>query len=260
MESVSETRVTFLGTSTALPDIGSDTASFLINEKYLVDTGWSLINNLRNCDIDPLQIEYLFFTHMHHDHYLSLPSLFFYFLMKRKDLKDLKIIGPADDVERIVTLALNFLQKEVFYSDKSFPTIIPLSPGDNYDHELFHLTTCDTIHPVQGLCYRFTDKRTGKCFSFTGDSAYYPKIAEHVKGSSFLIHEASLGPIHADPSTNHALHSGALDAALIAESAQVGKLYLVHGALSRKEECVQAASQIYKGTVEWPADGQTIVL
>jgi len=35
-----KTTVTFLGTSTVVPAAGHDTASFLINGGYLMDTGW----------------------------------------------------------------------------------------------------------------------------------------------------------------------------------------------------------------------------
>lgn len=255
-----QTTITFLGTSTAVPDLGSDTASFVINGKYLVDTGWSVIPNLRKYEIDPLNIEYLFFTHMHHDHYLSLPALIFYFTMKRKDLASLKIVGPADDLEKVVKLAQQFLQFERFFEDRGTPTLIPLQPGDSYEDENFVLHTCETVHPVQGLCYRFTDKLSERVFSFTGDTAYHPPIADHVKGSSLLIHEASRGPIAVDMNNNPALHSGAVDAARIAEAAQVEKLLLIHGPLSTADECVQVASQIFSKSVEWPKDGHTTIV
>lgn len=249
------------GTTSALPDVGSDTASFLINDRYLVDTGWSSVGNLRNLGVDPAQIEYLLFTHMHHDHYLSLPSLLFYFLCVRKPLKELKIIGPVDDVERVVKLAMNFLQTDTFYENCDFPTIIPLTPGDSCEDEHFSVTTCSTKHPVQGLCYRFTDKRTNKFFSFTGDTAYHPPIIEHVKGSPLLIHEAAMGPSAVDQADNLYLHSGAKDAAEIAKSADVGKLLLVHGSRTRAEACVEAARGIFFAKeVEWPRDGQVYVL
>jgi ribonuclease Z len=254
------TRITFLGTSTALPDAHSDTASFVINGKYVVDTGWSVVHNLRRLGIEPTDIEYLFFTHMHHDHYLSLPSLLFYFLMRGKELSDLKILGPVQDLDLVVNLALNLLQKDRFFDTKSVPTLIPLQPGDHYENKSFILHTCETIHPVQGLCYRFTDKHTGIVFSFTGDTAYHPPIADHVRGSSLLIHEASLGPIAADPNHNFSLHSGAVDAGRIAQAAQVDKLLLVHGPLTKADACVEAAKQEFAGTVEWPKDGQTIII
>ncbi len=253
-----QTKVTFLGTSTAVPDVGSDTASFLINDRYLVDNGWSVVSNLRGIGVDPTQIDYLFFTHMHHDHYLSLPSLLFYFLMMEKPLQELKIVGPAEDVGHVVDLALAFLQKQRFYEERGFPEIIPLVPGQSYEDANFQIDTCATVHPVQGLCYRFTDKLSGSIFSFTGDTAPHEPIADHVRGSKLLIHEASWGPVAVDPADNKALHSGAVDAGRIAKAADVDKLILLHGQLSKAEACVEAAAKIFGKPVEWPKDGQTI--
>lgn len=254
------TTVTILGTSGAIPEVGGDSPTFLINDRYLVDTGWSVISNLRGRGIDPLQLEYVFFTHFHHDHYMSLPSLLYYFLMKGKPLQELKIVGPAEDLMLIVTRAMSFLHAERYFDAANVPTLIPLVPGDSYENGDFRIGTCPTIHPVQGLCYRFEDKQTSKVFSFTGDTAYYPPIGEHVKGSDLLIHEAALGPIAANPDDNAYMHAGAIDAARIAEAAGVGKLLLIHAYASRTEASVAEAKQVFRGEVEWPRDGQMYVL
>ncbi|MDB4866359.1 MAG: hypothetical protein JWR03_692 [Cohnella sp.] len=255
-----ETKITFLGTSGSMPDRDGDSASFLINDRHLVDTGWSSVNNLRTIGVDPSDVDYLVFTHLHHDHYVSLPTFLFFWLMKGRALNELNIIGPVEDVTQVVELAMDFLQTDRFYPDSGYPHIIPLFPGERYENEDFALDTCATLHPVQGLCYRFTDKHTGKGFSFTGDTAYYPPLIEHVKDSAVLIHEASLGPVAADPANNTYLHSGAIDAAEIAKAAGVGKLVLIHGASSTAEPCIEAAKSIFAGEVVWPKPGQTVLL
>lgn len=248
-----ETQVLFLGTSSCTPDIGNDTASILINRKFLFDTGWSVVSNLRLNGIDPTEINHLFFTHMHHDHYLSLPSMMFYYLCRRKPLNELKIIGPKNDVERVVNLAYCFLQVDKFYTDVGYPTIIPLNPGESYSDEDIEVVTCSSLHPVQGLCYRFMDHITGKSIAITGDTAYYPPVVEHVRNSNLLIHEASLGPTAADPETNKKmLHSGAEDAGRVAMEADVDRLYIVHGTVSKAEECIDAAAKYYKKEILWP--------
>jgi ribonuclease Z len=253
-----QSKITFLGTSTAIPDKGSDTASFLINDTILVDTGWGVIDNLRNYDVDPTSLQYVIFTHLHHDHYMSLPSLLFYWMMKKKSLNGLKIIGPPEDLKKVVSASLTFLQQERFFRDSGFPELIELLPGDTYEQSGFKLETCGTIHPVQGLCYRFNDYETGQIFSFTGDTAFHPPIAEFVKGSSLLVTEASLGAVESDPDRNTAQHSGAVDAGKMAALAQVDKLLLIHGSLGSSEACVQAASEHFDGAVQWPKDGETI--
>lgn len=255
-----QTKITFFGTSGAVPEVGGDSPTFLINDKYLVDTGWSVIDNLRSSGHDPLQLEYLIFTHFHNDHYMSLPSLLFYYLMRGRPLEELKIIGPAEDLQLIVRRAIDFLHAERYGWANLSPVLIPLTPGEAYEEENFRLDTCSTAHPVQGLCYRFLDKKSGRLFSFTGDTAFHPPIIEHVRGSALLIHESALGPIAANPDKNDYMHSGAIDAATIAEEAKVGKLLLLHGSAQIAEPCVQAAKQIFSGEVEWPKDGQTYII
>lgn len=251
-----ETEVLFLGTSSCTPDIGNDTASFLINNKYLFDTGWSVVSNLRLNGIDPINVNHLFFTHMHHDHYLSLPSMIFYYLCKSKPLDELKIIGPKMDVERVVKLAYSFLQVDKFYTNVGYPTIIPLNPGEGYRDGEIEITTCSSLHPVQGLCYKFVDHRTSKKIGITGDTAYYPPVVEHVKNSNLLIHEASLGPIAADPDINKKyLHSGAEDAGRVAAEADVDRLFLVHGTITKSKESVTAASKFFGKEILWPETG-----
>ncbi|TVY07332.1 MBL fold metallo-hydrolase [Paenibacillus cremeus] len=259
MSTPHQTTLTFLGTSTATPDLGSDTASFLINNKYLVDTGWCSVTNLRNLGINPSDLEYVFFTHFHHDHYLSLPSLLFY-LISKKSLSNVTFIGPVDDLEPVIQRALDFLQAKRFWKDLQFPKLVPLTPGESYETDQFKITTCPTLHPVQGLCYRFYDHLSGKEFSFTGDTAYFPPIIEHVKGTPLLIHEASVGAAAANPENNSYLHSGAVDAAKIAKLAEVGQLMLIHGPLGKASECVKAASDIFPNPVIWPEERKPYIL
>ncbi|GAC1365013.1 MAG: MBL fold metallo-hydrolase [Herpetosiphon sp.] len=255
-----KTTIQFLGTSSAIPDVGGDTASLIINQRYLVDTGWSVVGNLRSRGIDPLQIEYLFFTHLHHDHYLGLPQLLFYWSMQRRPLQELRIIGPALDLDRIVRRSMSFLQMDRFFDGRGTPTIIPLLPGDSYEDPRFTLTTCGTIHPVLGLCYRFEDQLSGRVIGISGDTAYHPPIAQHVRGADLLVHECALGSAAGDPETNSSLHSGAVDAARIASAAEVDRLLLVHRPRTDGPACVNAAREIFPATFDWPTDGQSIVL
>lgn len=254
------TRIVILGTGTAMPEAGDDTASFLINDRYLVDTGLNVMGNLRARGVDPLAVEYLIFTHLHHDHYLSLPALIHYRAMKRAPLENLKIIGPVEDVARVVGLAMAFLEMERFFPGCGTPTLIPLAPGNGYRDPAFGVTTCATVHPVPGLCYRFTDHATGVTFAFTGDTAPHPPLIAHVRGSRLLITESTFGPVAADPATNGGLHSGAPDAARLAAAAAVGGLVLVHGERAHATESVRVAREIFPQTWDWPTVGQVIEL
>jgi len=256
-----QTEVTFLGTDAVVPGCGGDTATFVLNRRYLVDTGWYAAIKMRCYDLDPMQLEYLILTHCHHDHYLGLPALLFYHRMRaseRPDRKPLKIVGPAEDLELVVTLAQQFLQMERFPPVHYAPELIPLQPGQSWEDPHFILETCASLHPVPGLCYRFTDKRTGKVVAFTGDTAYDPSILPLLQGASLLIHEASYGASPA-PVSNASLHSGAPDAARVAIEAGVRRLALVHCPQQRQAEALLAARSLFANTF-WPADGETVLV
>ena len=255
------TTVTFLGTDAVVPEGGGDTASFVINRTVLVDTGWYAAIKMRSYGIDPMDIEFLIFTHCHHDHYIGLPHIFFYLAMRaseRPDRAPLNIIGPAGEIELVVDLARRFLQVDRFPPVNYNPTLIPLRPGDSWEGTNFHLATCASVHPVPGLVYRFTDTRSGKVIAFTGDTAYDPAIPPFCRDADLLIHEASFGESPA-PESNRSLHSGAPDAARVAVESGVGRLALVHCPKGKQSAALAAAQRIFPNTF-WPLDGEEVTI
>ncbi len=254
-----KTVVTFLGTSTVVPTAGHDTASFLINGRHLVDTGWYSAVKMLSYGFNPMDLETVFISHCHHDHYIGLPHILFYLRMRRNERPDrppLKVVGPAADIQRVVDLARSFLQTERFPDVECIPEVFPLVPGESLELDALRVDTCATVHPVQGLCYRFTDKRTRASFVYTGDTAYHPPIADHAREVSLLIHEASHGP-NSPAGPGPCWHSGAPDAARIAQLAHVRRLALIHCPESLSQRAVTSAQQIFPDTF-LPKDGQAV--
>lgn len=256
------TAITFLSTSGVTPGAGHDTVSFLINGNILIDTGWYSAIRMLNYGFTPLDLEYLILTHCHPDHYIGLPQILCYLGLRKRDRPDqmpLKIVGPADDVQKVVDLARAFLQAERFaLAGAHVPDVFPVVPGESLETDAFLLETCGTVHAVQGLCGRFTDKTTGAVFGFTGDTAYHPPIADHLKGCPLIVHEAS----HGDRVVENARRTGhatAREAARIAQAAGAERLALVHMREEDAPQAVAAAREIFPGAF-WPRDGETIFL
>jgi len=243
-----------------VPEPGRDTASVLINGTCLVDTGWNPVARMRACGHDPHDVHVVLITHGHPDHYLGLAQLFFYLWQQRGQRshpQPPRIIGPAADIQLLVDRTLAFLQADRLAASAPRPEVVALSPGQSYACEAFELATCQTLHPVQGLCYRFTDRRTGCVVVITGDTAYHPPIAEHAAGADLLVHEATApGTIPPDGAPGHC---GAEQAARIAKAAGAGMLALVHGQAENIEQALARARAIFPETI-WPADGQSLRL
>lgn len=251
------TTITILGTGPVRPAIGGETASFVINDHILVDAGWCNVLHMRGFGLDPAKIDCLVMTHFHHDHYLGLPQLLFY-LGSLKPERKLTIVGPGGDLEKVVDLALSFLQAERFTGVAPELELVPLKPGDRLETETFSLDTTLAIHPVPALSYRFRDHESGTIFAFTGDTGYNPELVEFCRGCALLIHEASYAGKPA-PADDRWGHSGAYDAAVIASTAEVPHLVLLHCDPAKQREAVEAAKALHPN-VTYPEEGQRFEL
>ena len=249
--SIEPTRVTVVGSATVVPEADQDTACLLLNHDHLIDTGWNAAINMGRYGDDPIQVDYLFITHCHHDHYLGLPQLLFVQAMRRSrrpDRPPLTVIGPKPDIAMVVERALHFLRHDQFPDVATMPKVVPLQAGDGFRTSRFEVTTAPTVHPVVGLCYRFTDLLTGATLAVTGDTAYRPALADHVRGVDLLVHEASRGACASHPNDRGG-HSGSIDAARIALAAEVRQLGLIHYPTPARERVLAAAQGVFPATV-----------
>ena len=86
--------VTFLGSSNAFAAEGRYWSSFLVDKKYLFDAPPTLLPHLKQLQIPLLDIEVLFLTHHHGDHFMGVPFLFLEYMYMTKRTNDLYIVGP----------------------------------------------------------------------------------------------------------------------------------------------------------------------
>jgi ribonuclease Z len=255
-----ETRVTFLGTAAVLPGVGEDTACFLINGGILFDTGWYAALKMQASGSTALDVEWLIFTHCHHDHYMGLPALLFFRGMSRawgRERPPLKIVGPPSDLETVVRLSREFLQAARFPDVWQEPELFPLPPGETLETDGFRLDTRRSLHGVEGSCGRFTDRATGRVVAFTGDTGPNPSLVELAWRADLLIHEASLSP--ETPDHKAVVHSRASDAARVAVEAEAVRLRLVHLGADHRQRSLEVARQLFPAT-ELAAEGETLVL
>ncbi|MCL1859427.1 MAG: MBL fold metallo-hydrolase [Oscillospiraceae bacterium] len=253
------TFITVLGSSGCRYDYGNDTASYLINNKIIVDTGWNLVENILDLNLNPADFKTILFTHLHHDHYLALPQFLFYYLNEGRSLNELTFIGPGE-LNIILNLAMNFLQISRFYGNAGCPKCIEIKPGENItlDSLNLYIESHKSIHPVDGRYYNVTDMLTHKKTGFSGDTAYNPDETEFFKNCDLLIHECSLGGRHTGE--NMYLHSDAEEAAAVAAGAGVKALALVHYPAKIRTECFNAAKNKFDGQILMPVKGDIIEL
>ncbi len=233
-------KLTILGASSCIPDVGHETPCFVINEKHLVDTGWCAVLRMRQFGFDPLALESLIVTHFHHDHYLGLPQLLFYLGLRKRQGPPLSIIGPGERIERVLRSAIDLLQIDRFPELAVDYRVVPLTAGDRFELPGLQFETFAARHvsgknlPEQALVYKVTDRATGAVAAFTGDTHHHPPIADFVQGVSLLIHDG--------------VHTAPKDAAAIAKRAGVGRLVLIHYPQHRAAAILAEAQAIFPNT------------
>ncbi|MDD5596775.1 MAG: MBL fold metallo-hydrolase [Victivallaceae bacterium] len=235
-------KVFFIGTSACIPGKGEETASFLINEHILVDTGWCNVLKMKEYGFAPEKLNYLILTHLHQDHYIGLPQLLFYLGMRKADgihspQWPLTVIGPSEKLEYILKKTEEFLQVERFQELSLQLQPYVLIPGKIYEDENIRLETMSAKHvsgadqPEAALVCKLTDKHSSGTVCFTGDTSYHPPIADFAKGVPILIHDSC--------------HTSADDAAATAKAAGVDRLFLIHHPVSANAEKLREAQAVF---------------
>lgn len=251
-----QTQLLFLGTCSCIPTPDDDTASYLLNEKIMIDTGWHATETLRRSHYTPKNISALFFTHLHHDHMMALPAVL-YDRYRNNDAGCLHLYGPHTLV-RAFEDAKRFLQVDVFWPEADDPEIHILKGGDIVETAGMLVRVLESDHAVPGLCYRFEDLQTQVSIGFTGDSAPQDAFVPFFSQCDVLVHEYSWGiNRHIE---NKPRHSTIWDAAQTAQKAHVGMLCPVHGPSEQQQACDREINAIYQGAVHWPQANGRLVL
>ncbi|NLM77812.1 MAG: MBL fold metallo-hydrolase [Ruminococcaceae bacterium] len=247
-----------LGSLDCFPKKGNDSASYLLDQHILIDTGWATVNNLLNQDMDPLAVETIVITHFHPDHYAGLNALFFYLLLKGRDLRDLTMVGPVEDAERMVKKAVDYWMEDAGYK-AAYPKIVPVHGPETVllstTKGNYELKTHPSVHPVRGFCYRLSHE--GISIGFSGDTLFQDALIPFFAGCDLLVYENSWGPAQVTDQRNG--HSSSFDAGRTAREAAVGRLLLVHGRLE-PADCVAACRSEYSGDICFPNQGDLITV
>jgi ribonuclease Z len=261
--------VAFLGTGGAVPSARRNTASLLVSrggERLLFDCGEGTQRQMQR-SLGLVQVDAIFFTHFHADHFLGLPGLLkTYDLTERerpltifgpRGLRDLiqslgRVIGkvgyrvelveiePGDAISRDGAGVRAF---PVEHSVRAFGyALVEADRPGRFDPEAARrlgveegpdFATLQRGEPVQGSLGPVNPEdvmgksRPGRTLVITGDTAPCHATVEAAKGADLLIHDASFAEEEAQRAADTG-HSTVGQAAAVAREAEAKLLALVH--------------------------------
>ncbi len=86
--------LTFLGSGNAFASEGRYWSSFLVDRLHQFDAPPTLLAHLKQIGADLPNLETIFLSHHHADHFIGLPFLLLEYLYMTRRTKDLHIVGP----------------------------------------------------------------------------------------------------------------------------------------------------------------------
>lgn len=261
--------VVFLGTGGSVPSARRATACVLIRSggsRILVDAGEGAQRQMIN-STGLVQVDDIYVTHFHADHYLGLPGLLkTYDLLERQ--KPLRIIGPSGLIGLFEAL------RRIFGRLRYEVELVELEPGEGIEHEGFEMRAFGVEHRMKALGFAYVEPerpgrfdveaaqglgitdardfgrlqrgetisvdgsevrpeqvmgepRPGRKVVITGDTAPCEMTRVASHAAQLLVHDGTFA-VEESARAAETGHSTARDAAQLATDAEVGMLAIVH--------------------------------
>ncbi|MDW8338052.1 MAG: ribonuclease Z [Thermoleophilia bacterium] len=149
----------FLGTAGSVPTAQRGLPATLVRrggERLLFDCGEGTQRQLLRSDLGLVDLEEVFLTHHHADHYLGLPGMLKTFALRGRELP-LTVYGPAGTRELLGVLRRVFGRLDYPFS------VVELEPGDELVRDGYTIRVFAADHGVPALGYALVeDERPGR--------------------------------------------------------------------------------------------------
>jgi ribonuclease Z len=145
----------FLGTAASMPTAQRGPAALLIrrgSERLLVDCGEGTQRQLQRSAIGLPDLQEIFLTHYHGDHFLGLPGMLKTFALRGRDETPLTVYGPHG-------LRELFSRLRPFLGRLPYPlTLVELEPGERLDRGEYALEAFAVEHGLDALGYTLVEE------------------------------------------------------------------------------------------------------
>ena len=167
-------------------------SSFLVSGRYLFDAPPTLLPHLNKLGKEPRDIEAVFISHFHGDHYFGLPFLLLEFAEMERRTKDLHIVGPpgiAKRVEAITDLAFSnvFRKKDRGYALH----FIEAKDGKTGEVAGARFTARKVEHVSNLECYGYRVQIADRTIAYSGDTVMNAALVPLAQGADVFVVECS---------------------------------------------------------------------
>ena len=234
-------QVTLLGTGLPYPNPKRRGPGYLVragSHNFVVDCGSGIVHRMVEAGVMPNEVDHLFITHLHSDHYIDLGHFMICHWIYGDD-RPWHVYGP-DGIGLMIAQLLEMhrpdleLRMKIRKAPREMPNIVvhELSQGTAAEVDGVKVTAFDVQHqPLdQPFGYHFETK--DRRIVLSGDTCPCENLIKHAHGADVLIHECvqydKWTSKQIDESHTPHAHTSPDRLALVAKDAKVGMLITTH--------------------------------
>ena len=227
----------FIGVGEACDTAHGNNSSLVTTDsgtRILLDCGFSVPHQYFRTVPDPTELDYIWISHFHGDHFLGLPLLFLR-LWEMGRTHPLPIIsqkGISDKVRAALEMAYPGFEEKLSFK-LEFHVI---SPKETASFGGLSWSTALTQHSQYNLGLLLSDG--SKKIYYSGDGRSNQQVAKLIQGCDIVVHEA-FNLIDTFP-----YHGSITRCLKLADSANVGRIALVHLNHSFRKNEIEQIKQI----------------
>ena len=198
---LSPMHVTILGSGTAIPSLRRGSPGLLVEvagQSLLFDGGAGTLPRLLKAGVTVLELDRVFYTHLHPDHTGDLvPLLFALRNPAWQRTKPLYLTGPRGFrayYESLVGVYGDWI------AAKTYELVLDEVVKEATEGEGFRVIPWEVVHIKHSLCYR-VESAEGRSIVFSGDTTFCDAIIDAARGADLLVLECSAPD--EEPMKNH---------------------------------------------------------
>lgn len=185
-------QLTVVGCGDAFGAGGRLQTSFFVRSEtstFLIDCGATTLVGLNRLGLSPCEIDTVFLSHLHGDHFAGLPWLLIYAKYVGQRTRPLVIAGPRGVEERFLTLTEALYPGTLDGGLKFELVFLEYEPRTPLEVNGITVMPYEVHHPSSAPPYALRFDIEGKIVSFTGDTGWVDVLTEVARDADLFISE-----------------------------------------------------------------------
>ena len=158
---------------------------------FLLDCGATAMVSIRRFGVDPAEIDLIFLSHLHGDHFAGLPFFILDARYVSRRVEPLTIVGPPSVEERVRQAMEVFYPGSTKQSQRFDLRFVELRAGEERAFDSVRVTPELVVHESGAPAYAFLVEVGEKRIGYSGDAEWGEGLVRASRRTDLFICEAS---------------------------------------------------------------------